>query len=47
MESSSFFEMMEACKMSCVKYFLPDLLGSLYFFEILQTSLTVKNSKNA
>ena len=28
------------------KYFLADLLGSQYLFEMLQTSLTVKNKKN-
>ena len=32
--------------MSCVKIFLADLFGSQYVFEILHTSLTVKNSEN-
>ena len=33
--------------MSCVKIFwLTDLLGSQYLFEILQTFLTVKNNEN-
>ena len=33
--------------MSCVNiFFVADLLGSQYLFEILQTSLTVKNSEN-
>ena len=31
---------------SCKNIFVADLLGSQYLFEILQTSLTVKNSKN-
>ena len=33
--------------MSCAKnVLLTDLLGSQYLFEILQTSLTIKNSEN-
>ena len=28
------------------KFLISDLLGSQYLFEILQTSLTVKNSEN-
>ena len=33
--------------MSCAKnILLTDLLGSQYLFEILQTSLTIKNSEN-
>ena len=30
----------------CKNIFIADLLGSQYLFEILQTSLNVKNSKN-
>ena len=30
----------------CKSLFVADLLGSQYFFEILQTSLTVKRSGN-
>ena len=30
----------------CKNTFVADLFGSQYFFEILQTSLTVKNSEN-
>ena len=32
--------------MSCIKIFLADLSGIQYLFEILQTSLTVKNIEN-
>ena len=45
MESAIFFEMKEGCKVSCF-ILLADLLGSQYLFEILQASLTVKNSEN-
>ena len=41
-----FFEIMEGCKVSCIKnILLADLLGSQHLFEILQTSITVKNSE--
>ena len=39
---SAFFEMKEECK----NILLADLLGSQYLFEILKSSLTVKNSEN-
>ena len=45
MESAIFFEIREGCKVSCVKILLADLLGSQYLLEILQTSLTFKNSE--
>ena len=32
--------------MFCKNIFVADLLGSQYFFEILQTSLNVKNGEN-
>ena len=32
--------------MSCIKMFLADLLRIQHLFEILQTSLTIKNSEN-
>ena len=32
--------------MLCINILLTDLLGSQYLFEILQTSLTFKNSEN-
>ena len=39
--------MKEGCKVSCVEMvFLDYLLGSQYLFEILQTSLFVKNSES-
>ena len=39
--------MKEERKVSCVKIFcLADLLASQYLFEILQSSLIVKNSEN-
>ena len=41
-----FREMKERYKVSCVKLFFADLLRIQYLFEILQTSLTVKNSEN-
>ena len=45
-EHSFFFEIMEGCKVSCIKnILLADLLGSQHLFEILQTSITVKNSE--
>ena len=34
------------CRVSYVKYFLVDFLGSHYLFEILQISVTLKNSEN-
>ena len=33
-------------KASCKKHFLANLCGSQYLFEILHTSLTIKNSEN-
>ena len=45
-ESGKFlFEIKEECKMSCVNILLADLLGSQHLLQILQTSLTVKNSE--
>ena len=40
-----FPEIQEVYKISCVKIF-PNLLGSHYLFEILHTTLIVKNSEN-
>ena len=36
----------EVAGVLCKKFFVADLLGSQYLFEILQPSLTVKNSEN-
>ena len=42
-----FFETKEGFKVTCVKkVFLVDLWESQYLFEMLQTSLTVKNSEH-
>ena len=46
MESVTFSEMKMGCKITCVKAFLTDLLGSQYLFEVYHTSLTIKNSEN-
>ena len=41
-----FFEINDGYKTTSTKIFLADLLESQYLFEILQTSLTIKNSEN-
>ena len=44
-ESKLFLEIKVGCEVSHVKtFFLVNLLGSQYLFQILQTSLTAKNS---
>ena len=42
----NFLKMKEKYKVFCLKVFLADLLGSQHLFEIIQISLTVKNSEN-
>ena len=43
---SIFFEINDGYKIPSTKIFLADLLESQHLFEILQTSLTIKNSEN-
>ena len=44
-ERKFYFEIKEGCVL-CKNILLTDLSGSQYLFEILQTSLTVKNSES-
>ena len=49
MESTNLFsksKRKERYMVTSVKIFFVDIFGSQYLFEILQTSLTVKNSEN-
>ena len=43
---SIFFEINDGYKIPSTKIFLADLLESQHLFEILLTSLTIKNSEN-
>ena len=47
MEGALFFEMQERYKVPCVKKCIAETIGSQDLFEILQTSLCVKNSEKA
>ena len=38
--------MKEGFKMTCIKIFLAELLGTQYLFETYYTSLTTKSSEN-
>ena len=47
MESAFFFEIQVRYKVPCVKKSIAETIGSQDLFEILQTSLCVKNSEKA
>ena len=46
MESAVYFEMKEGCKFSFVEMFFSWVTRKSVLFEIIQTSLTVKNNEN-
>ena len=46
MKSAIYFEMKEGCKFSFVEMFFSWVTRKSVLFEIIQTSLTVKNNEN-